>query len=110
MGGFCRACKKNNLKTFRDYLTLGKAVNKFNRTNEDVFVKMVFCDRIRKIKQEKQIVVDLKTHRLQRMVSHLSRLRDNNILSANEQIDFIMLVFLFFCSFTDKILNSYTSD
>ena len=42
----------------------------------------------------------LNTHRLQSVVSH------NTILSANEQIDFTMFVFLFFCSFTDKILNS----
>jgi len=44
----------------------------------------------------------LNTHRLQCVVSH------NTILSANEQIDFVTLIFLFFCSFTDKILNSYT--
>jgi len=42
----------------------------------------------------------LNTHRLQRVVSH------NTILSANEQIDFVTLIFLFFCSFTDRILNS----
>jgi len=43
----------------------------------------------------------LNTQRLQRVVSL------NTILSANEQIDFITFVFLFFCSFTDKILKSY---
>jgi len=32
----------------------------------------------------------------------------NTILSANEQIDFVTLFVLFFCSFTDKILNSCT--
>ncbi len=42
----------------------------------------------------------LNTHRLQSVVSH------NIILSANEQIDFTKYIFLFFCSFTDKILNS----
>lgn len=42
----------------------------------------------------------LNTHRLQSVVSH------NTILSANEQIDFTTLIILFFCSFTDKILNS----
>ncbi|HAB54253.1 MAG TPA: hypothetical protein DCE80_19085 [Ignavibacteriales bacterium] len=42
----------------------------------------------------------LNTHRLQSVVSH------NTILSANEPLDFITLIVLFFCSFTDKILNS----
>lgn len=43
----------------------------------------------------------LNTHRLHSVVSH------NIILSANEQLDFTTLIFFFFCSFTDKILNSY---
>ena len=44
------------------------------------------------------------------VVSHLSRLfRDNTILPANEQLDFTTLVFLFFCSFTYKILKSYVA-
>ena len=42
----------------------------------------------------------LNTHRLQGVVSH------NTILSANEPLDFTLLTILFFCSFTDKILNS----
>jgi hypothetical protein len=42
----------------------------------------------------------LNTHRLHSVVSH------NIILSANEQLDFTTLIFFFFCSFTDKILNS----
>jgi len=53
----------------------------------------------------------LNTHPLANghgVVSHLSRLfRDNTILSANEPQNFISLIFLFFCSFTYKILNSY---
>ncbi|MBX2977593.1 MAG: hypothetical protein KF721_15815, partial [Ignavibacteriaceae bacterium] len=40
--------------------------------------------------------------RIQCMVSH------NTILSAKELLDFTSISFLFFCSFTDKILNSYT--
>ena len=48
----------------------------------------------------------LNTDRLKCVVSHLSLLfRDNTILPANEQLDFITFVFLFFCSFTKKILN-----
>jgi hypothetical protein len=43
---------------------------------------------------------ELNTHRLHRVVSH------NTILSANEPLDFTSISFLFFCSFTDKILNS----
>lgn len=42
----------------------------------------------------------LSTHRLQGVVSH------NTILSANELLEFTTLINLFFCSFTDKILNS----
>jgi len=43
----------------------------------------------------------LNTHRLNGVVLH------NTILSANEQRDFTSFIVLFFCSFTDKILNSY---
>jgi len=43
----------------------------------------------------------LNTHRLQSVVSH------NTILSANEQLNFTAFIILFFCSFTDKILNRY---
>jgi len=48
----------------------------------------------------------LNTHRLQRVVSHNTILSRKLDRSANEQIDFVTLIFLFFCSFTDKILNS----
>ena len=51
---------------------------------------------------DKERESSLNTHRLHGVVSH------NTILSANEQLDFTMLIVLFFCSFTDKILNSYT--
>jgi len=55
-----------------------------------------------------EIETALNTHRLHGVVSHLShKLRDNIILSANEQLEFSTLIILFFCSFTDKILNSY---
>jgi integrase len=49
---------------------------------------------------DKERETALNTHRLQSVVSH------NTILSANEQMGFITLILLFFCSFTDKILNS----
>jgi len=49
----------------------------------------------------------LNTHRLQRVVSHNTILSRKLDRSANEQIDFVTLFVLFFCSFTDKILNSY---
>jgi len=42
----------------------------------------------------------LNTHRLQRVVSH------NTILSANELIDFVSIIVLFFCSLTDKTMKS----
>jgi len=42
----------------------------------------------------------LNTHSLHSVVSH------NTILSANEQLEFTIFIILFFCSFTDKILNS----
>jgi len=54
--------------------------------------EVIFVDMGRKI--------GLNTHSLQGVVSH------NTILSANEQLDCNTLIFLFFCSFTDKILNS----
>jgi len=48
----------------------------------------------------------LNTHRLQRLVSHNTILSRKLDRSANEQIDFTTFLFLFFCSFTDKILKS----
>jgi hypothetical protein len=50
---------------------------------------------------DKERETSLNTHRLQCMVSH------NTILSANEYLEFSTLIILFFCSFTDKILNCY---
>jgi hypothetical protein len=52
---------------------------------------------------DKERETALNTHRLNGVVSH------NTILSANEQRDFTSFIVLFFCSFTDKILNSYKS-
>ena len=49
---------------------------------------------------DKERETALNTHRLHGVVSH------NTILSANEQRDFTSFIVLFFCSFTDKILNS----
>ena len=83
--------------------TLSKLLDKVrNEMREDIFINM-----------ERETA--LNTYRLHCVVSHLSRLfRDNIILSvkgsngsANEQHDFISLIFLFFCSFTDKIFNIY---
>jgi len=50
----------------------------------------------------------LYTHRIQRVVSHNTILFRKLDKSANEQIDIITLIVLFFCSFTDKILHGYT--
>ncbi len=44
--------------------------------------------------------------KLNKLVKTKMRVFNNTILSANEPLDFTMFVFLFFCSFTDKILNS----
>ena len=52
---------------------------------------------------DKERETALNTHRLNGVVSH------NTILSANEQRDFTSFIVLFFCSFTDKILNNITS-
>jgi hypothetical protein len=49
-----------------------------------------------------EIETVLNTHSLHGAVSH------NIILPANEQLRFSTLIILFFCSLTDKILNSYT--
>jgi len=49
---------------------------------------------------DKERETTLNTHSLPGVVSH------NIILSANEQLEFSTLIILFFCSFTDKILNS----
>jgi hypothetical protein len=50
--------------------------------------------------------IALNTHRLKHVVSYNTILLPAADKSANEQLDLITLIFLFFCSFTDKILNS----
>jgi hypothetical protein len=78
-----------------------------------------WLDRVRNEMREaifinKERETALNTYRLHCVVSHLSRLfRDNTIFSvkgsdrsANEPQDFTSIIFLFFCSFTDKIFKS----
>jgi len=65
--------------------------------------KVKVVNRIR----EREIALNI--HTLQRVVSHNTILSRKLNRSANEQIDFTTFVFLFSCSFTDKILKSYAA-
>ncbi len=68
-----------------------------NEMREDIFINM-----------GRETALNNPLANGQNVVLHLSRLfRDNTILPANERIDFTKFIILFFCSFTDKILNSW---
>ncbi|MBK7379642.1 MAG: hypothetical protein IPJ03_11645 [Ignavibacteriales bacterium] len=65
-------------KIIKNFLTLGKAVNKFNQTNGDVLVDTVLCDRIRKIKQEINFIKSSRE-----VKSQLNNIPTAGMLSSN---------------------------